>query len=70
MIVKLWAGLLKGENFVVYSSHPGWVKTDLGSEHAPVTVEDSISGQLAVLDKLTVADNGSFFDFKGRTLPW
>lgn len=70
MLVKMWSELLENENFVVYSSHPGWVKTDMGSDHAPVEIVDSITGQLSVLNKLTVVDNGLFYDYRGKTLPW
>lgn len=70
MVVKLWSGLLQDENFVVFSTHPGWVKTDMGSARAPVEVFDSVAGQLAVLDKVTPAETGTFYDFRGHQLAW
>jgi NAD(P)-dependent dehydrogenase (short-subunit alcohol dehydrogenase family) len=70
MYVKMLANNLAKENFVVYSSHPGWVKTDMGGDSAPVEIKDSIAGQLAKLESVTAKDNGGFFDFEGKTLPW
>ena len=60
---------LKNTNIKVNSAHPGWVKTELGGEHAPMEVADSgtTSVQLATLD----ADGatGGFFHV-GEPLPW
>ncbi|OAD04135.1 hypothetical protein MUCCIDRAFT_141495 [Mucor lusitanicus CBS 277.49] len=70
MYVKMLAGNLAKDNFIVYSSHPGWVATDLGGQSAPVQAVDSIRGQLAKLESATAKDNGGFFDFEGKTLPW
>ncbi|EPB87850.1 hypothetical protein HMPREF1544_05379 [Mucor circinelloides 1006PhL] len=70
MYTKMLANNLAKDNFIVYSSHPGWVATDLGGEKAPVQAVDSIRGQLAKLENATAKDNGGFFDFEGKTLPW
>ncbi len=50
--------------------HPGWVQTDMGGEHAPLPVEQSVRGLLEVIDKLTLEDSGGFFDHAGETIPW
>ncbi|KAK4509878.1 uncharacterized protein ATC70_007182 [Mucor velutinosus] len=70
MYVRMLATNLAKDNFIVYSSHPGWVATDLGGQSAPVQAVDSIRGQLAKLESVTAKDNGGFFDFEGKTLPW
>lgn len=31
MLTKMFANQLAKENFIIYASHPGWVKTDLVS---------------------------------------
>ena len=60
---------LRNTNIKVNSAHPGWVKTELGGDNAPMEVADSYktSVQLATLD----ADgaNGGFFHV-GESLPW
>lgn len=60
---------LKGTEIKVNSAHPGWVKTELGGEHAPMEVADSYktSVYLATLDKH--GPNGGFFH-ETDTLPW
>lgn len=60
---------LKGTNIKVNSAHPGWVKTELGGDNAPMEVADSYktSVQLATLD--SNGANGGFFH-AGESLPW
>jgi NAD(P)-dependent dehydrogenase (short-subunit alcohol dehydrogenase family) len=60
---------LRDTNIKVNSAHPGWVKTDLGGENAPMEVADSYktSVQLATLD--SKGANGGFFH-EGESLPW
>ncbi len=50
--------------------HPGWVKTAMGGDNAPVTVEDSAKGMLQVLSTVKAEQSGKFFDFSGKEIPW
>jgi len=50
--------------------HPGWVKTRMGGEGAPTSVEDSCSGLWNVIEKIEIKDSGRFIDYHGRELPW
>jgi NAD(P)-dependent dehydrogenase (short-subunit alcohol dehydrogenase family) len=70
MLTKMTATLLAKENFIVYASHPGWVKTDMGGESAPIEPVDSIAGMLNVIDNLTPEQNGAFIDFQGKEVAW
>ncbi|KAL9552883.1 hypothetical protein MBANPS3_003557 [Mucor bainieri] len=70
MYTKMLSNNLAKDNFIVYSSHPGWVKTEAGGDEAPVEIEDSIRGQLNVLDRVTAKDNGAFLDWEGNVVPW
>ena len=60
---------LKETAIKVNSAHPGWVKTELGGEHAPMEVAESgkTSVELATLD--ASGANGGFFHV-GEALPW
>lgn len=60
---------LRNTNIKVNSSHPGWVKTELGGANAPMEVADSgkTSIQLATLD--SNGASGGFFH-EGESLPW
>jgi NAD(P)-dependent dehydrogenase (short-subunit alcohol dehydrogenase family) len=48
--------------------HPGWVKTDMGGEQAPLSPDQSVAGMRKVIAGLT--STGSFFDYSGKELPW
>jgi NAD(P)-dependent dehydrogenase (short-subunit alcohol dehydrogenase family) len=50
--------------------HPGWVKTNMGGEHAPTDVVESAHGLFKVIANLTPEHSGRFFDFKGEEIPW
>ena len=50
--------------------HPGWVRTDMGGQHAPLSPEQSVAGVLAQINGHTSDNNGGFIDQEGKTLPW
>lgn len=54
--------------------HPGTVATPLtavhGAVHAVVPPEVAATNLLAVLDGLTPAESGGFFDWAGKPVPW
>jgi NAD(P)-dependent dehydrogenase (short-subunit alcohol dehydrogenase family) len=52
------------------TTHPGWVRTDMGGSGAAIDVKESVAGLKAVIEKLTPADNGKFFNYDGSELPW
>lgn len=50
--------------------HPGWVKTDMGGEKAPLELADSAAGIWNVVSSATRSENGKFLNFAGKELPW
>lgn len=50
--------------------HPGYVKTDLTGGQGWVTVEESTSGILAVLEDPGRPLNGRWWSFNGDEIPW
>ncbi|SHN62120.1 SDR family oxidoreductase [Fervidobacterium gondwanense] len=66
MVTKLMAHRLR--NMYVISMHPGWVKTDMGGENAPVLPEESASGIINVIRKLD--KTGVFLDYTGNSIEW
>ena len=70
MATKSLAIDYEDDGFVCVVLHPGWVQTDMGGAGAPVKPEDSISGMLRVIDRLSPDDNGDFLDFTGESIPW
>jgi len=61
---------LGSDDIDVVILHPGWVKTDMGGPHARITVEESITGMMQVLDKLDAEMSGTFWHSNGKQLPW
>lgn len=61
---------LKDSQILVASIHPGWVKTDMGGNNAPLDVDTSISGIFKTLENLSEKDSGKFLQYDGSELPW
>lgn len=50
--------------------HPGWVRTDMGGNNAPISPEIAA---INVSDLILTANNlssGNFYNYKGEILPW
>jgi NAD(P)-dependent dehydrogenase (short-subunit alcohol dehydrogenase family) len=70
MLTRSLANELRPEGFTCIAVHPGWVKTDMGGPQAPLTPEQSARDILALIERLTPSDTGSFLSHHGATLPW
>lgn len=70
MLVKNLAIELRSQGVTVLAFHPGWVKTDIGGDNAPLTVEESVEGVRMVLNRLKESHTGRFFDYAGVEIPW
>jgi len=67
---KTLSAELQPEGFVCVVLHPGWVRTDMGGPSATYAPEESVQGLVGVIEKLGPADNGHFYDFQGKPIPW
>ena len=70
MITKILAVEGKNHNITVTAYHPGWAKTDMGGERAPVPVSVSVKGLIGLIHKQDIAQSGRFFEYTGDELPW
>ncbi len=70
MATKLLAADLGPDGILAVAVHPGWVQSEMGGRAAPVPPEQSVKGLLKLIDGLTPAQSGHFFDFQGRPLAW
>ncbi len=61
---------LRPRGAIIVLLHPGWVLTDMGGPNAEITVEESVRHIRRILDGLTLADSGGFFDIDGSRIPW
>ena len=69
-VVKSLSIDLKRRGVKTVVLHPGWVKTDMGGENAPLLPPESVAGMRRVLDGLEAKDSGRFLSYEGQELPW
>ncbi|KAL6479266.1 hypothetical protein MHYP_G00126990 [Metynnis hypsauchen] len=70
MLTKCLAEDFKKDGILVMAIHPGWVRTDMGGQEAPVLPVDSVKGMLKVISSLTEEDSGTLLDWEGNGIPW
>ncbi|CAI5782017.1 Uncharacterized protein PODLI_1B002370 [Podarcis lilfordi] len=70
MLTKCQSMGYKDDGILCTAVHPGWVKTELGSEQADLTVEESVSGIMKVLCNLSEKQHGVLVTWEGNVLPW
>ncbi len=50
--------------------HPGWVKTGLGGDRAPLEAPEAVAGVRRVIASLTPENNGQVVSYAGEAMPW
>jgi NAD(P)-dependent dehydrogenase (short-subunit alcohol dehydrogenase family) len=65
----LW-GELRGKRLTVLSLHPGWVRTDMGGQGAPVSVDESAAGIVRVITAQAGAHQHRYLDYNGAEIAW
>ncbi len=60
---------LKGTKIKVNSAHPGWVKTDMGTDAAPMEIVDGAKTEVALATLGEDGPTGGYIHL-GETLPW
>ncbi|KAF7996051.1 hypothetical protein HCN44_009836 [Aphidius gifuensis] len=61
---------LENDGILVACLHPGWVKTDMGGNNAPLDVDTSVRDIIKTLQSLKKEHNGCFLQHDGTKLPW
>lgn len=49
---------------------PGWMRTDMGGDHATQDPADSARGIIRMAEQLHAEENGSFVTWQGQPVPW
>ena len=68
MFMKTLSFDLEPLGIKVVNLHPGWVKTDMGGDKAPLEIPMSVQGMRKVIQQFSTT--GSFYDYLGHKLPW
>jgi NAD(P)-dependent dehydrogenase (short-subunit alcohol dehydrogenase family) len=68
-LTRVLASEVRGQNIKVNSACPGWVRSDMGGEHAPRSLEQ---GAASIVWLATLPDDGPSggFFMDGTRLPW
>jgi NAD(P)-dependent dehydrogenase (short-subunit alcohol dehydrogenase family) len=70
MLVKGLAATLASRGIIVVALSPGWVRTDMGGQGAPLSPEKSVQGLRKVISGLRKEDSGKFLSHDGAEIPW
>jgi len=70
MALSILAKELEPRGVSVVLLDPGWVKTDMGGPHAPLSPQESISGMRKVLSGNPMEISGKFLGYDGAPRPW
>ncbi|MCE7742793.1 MAG: SDR family oxidoreductase [Candidatus Heimdallarchaeota archaeon] len=70
MITKILSHDIKDKGITALSIHPGWIKTDMGGEEAPLEIEKPISQIISLIDSKDISESGKFLDREGNEMPW
>ncbi|MFZ5961090.1 SDR family oxidoreductase [Pseudomonas knackmussii] len=54
----------------VLNLHPGWVRTDMGGEAAPLDVETSVKGLVDQVEAYAGLGGQHYLDYQGTTIDW
>lgn len=70
MVTRGLAADLADQGIAVFAVHPGWLRSDMGGEAAPLEPEEAAADLRALFDRLGAEDSGGFFDRDGAPIPW
>ncbi|XP_068022687.1 C-signal-like [Melanerpes formicivorus] len=70
MLTKCQSLTYRDAGILCVALHPGWVKTDMGSQEADLPVDTSVQGLLSVLPTLSEKHCGALLNWEGKAIPW
>lgn len=70
MFMRSFAARQAGTSRALAVMAPGWIRTALGGQEAPLTIEDSIPSLVDVLIAKQSRPGLEYLDYRGRTVPW
>jgi NAD(P)-dependent dehydrogenase (short-subunit alcohol dehydrogenase family) len=70
MLSRTLTPAVDAQNGTLLTLHPGWVKTDMGGESAPLTAEESAAGIVRQLTHWRGRGGHHYVDYAGQQLKW
>lgn len=50
--------------------HPGWVRTRMGGDSAPLSTQESVTAMRKLVDNFTISRSIAFLRYDGTAMPW
>ena len=69
-LLRSWQAQMPQLPWSLLALHPGWVRTDMGGDAAPLSVEQSANGLREVISAQIGQRQCAFLDYQGQPLPW
>ena len=70
LVIKGLSIDLKDRGVRTLALHPGWVKTDMGSQAGAVEIPDSIAGMKDVISDFKAPRTGEFINYDNSPIHW
>jgi NAD(P)-dependent dehydrogenase (short-subunit alcohol dehydrogenase family) len=70
VVMKSLAVDLRERGITCVTLNPGWVRTDMGTRHAPLSVEESVHHMRTLLASVRLNDSGRWLNHDGTDIPW
>ena len=70
MVTLKQSQVLRDRGITVIALHPGWLRSDMGSDRADLDPADAAASIVRVVDGLTLDQTGTFLRWDGSTHPW
>ena len=70
MVTVKLAGLLRDDGVVVIALHPGLLRTDMNPGRGDMEAAEAAESIVALVDRLTLEDSGTFRRWDGTVHPW
>lgn len=70
MLSRTLADEVEAQAGTLITLHPGWVKTDMGGDAAPLTAEESAAGIVGQLTAWQGRGGHHYIDYAGKSLQW
>lgn len=70
MGMRVLSFALAERGITAVSVHPGWVRTDMGGDKAPLLAANSVADLIKLIDGFEPHHNGRFFAHDGEELSW
>lgn len=70
MWTRLLAQALNPRGILCFAVSPGWVRTDMGGEHADLSPDESVAGLIAATESADEVAQATLLGHDGKALPW